>query len=164
MKNINKFISAILISSCMTGVFSPNFNSYASNQGINLEIPTSNINASDFKKEDNLPEKTYDSENWADDLYTADDLLDGKTNVTMDEFENKVLDRMLEVVGFMQKITKPLCIIFFILCALGILTSIVFDTGKQKAFILGLILSVIVYVGVIFAPDIVLFFANWLSF
>ena len=76
----------------------------------------------------------------------------------------KLLNKMLEVVSLMQTFAKPFCIILFILCALGILMSIVFDTKKQKAFILGLILSVITYVGVIFAPDIVLFFAGWLSF
>lgn len=166
MKNINKLFNTILISSCVLGLFNSNlsFNSYASNPGINLEISNNKLDASDFKKEDNLPEKTYDSENWADDLYTADELLDGKTNITMDEFENKILDKMLEVVLLMQTFAKPFCIILFILCGLGVLTSIVFNTNKQKMFILGLILSVITYVGVIFAPNIVLFFANWLSF
>ena len=167
MRKNNKLLSAIFISSCMIGLFSSNLNlnSYATSQGINLEISSgTQLDASDFKKENNLPDKTYNSENWADDLYTADELLEGKTNITMDEFENKVLDKMLEVVSFMQSITKPLCIIFFILSALGVLMSIIFDTGKQKMFILGLILSVITYVGVIFAPNIVLFFANWLSF
>ena len=166
MKNFNKLFNTILISSCILGLFNSNlnFNSYASSPGINLEISSNKLDASDFKKEDNLPEKTYDSENWADDLYTPDDLLGGQTNITMDEFENKILDKMLEVVSLMQTFTKPFCIILFILCGLGVLTSIVFNTNKQKMFILGLILSVITYVGVIFAPNIVLFFANWLSF
>lgn len=125
-----------------------------------------NLNADDFKRGDSLPEKNYDSENWADDLYTADDLLGGSdvTSVTMGQFEDRVLNKMLEVVSLFQTISKPLCILIFILCALGLLTSIVFNTNKHKMFILGLILTVIAYVGIIFAPDLVLFFVNWLSF
>lgn len=178
MKNIKKLINAVLICSFMFGVNYPIANASNSQSSIiitnnntnniNSEsiitTPNGGLNASDFKPQDNLPEKNYNSENWADDLYSVDDLLGGKSNVTMDDFEDTVLNKMLEIVSLMQTFTKPFCIILFILCALGILMSIVFDTKKQKAFILGLILSVITYVGVIFAPDIVLFFAGWLSF
>ena len=174
MKNIKKLINTVLIGSFIFGVSCPisNASSIIMNNNVYsgttsesvITTPNGGLSASDFKPQDNLPEKNYDSENWADDLYTADDLLGGKSDVTMNDFEDTILNKMLEVVSLMQTFAKPFCIILFILCALGILMSIVFDTKKQKAFILGLILSVITYVGVIFAPDIVLFFAGWLSF
>lgn len=175
MKNIKKLINTVLIGSFMFGISCSIVNASNSQSSIIINnnnagtesvitTPNGGLNANDFKPQDNLPEKNYNSENWADDLYSADDLLGGKSNVTMDDFEDTILNKMLEVVSLMQTFAKPFCIILFILCALGILMSIVFDTKKQKTFILGLMLSVITYVGVIFAPNIVLFFAGWLSF
>lgn len=125
-------------------------------------VSTNALTPEDFLDEYEAPVKKG-GETWVDDLLTPEDFL-SKENVTMKDFENKVLTRMLEVVSLIQTFAKPFCIILFILCGLGVLMSIVFNTNKQKMFILGLILSVITYVGVIFAPSIVMFFANWLSF
>lgn len=116
----------------------------------------------DFIDEFEMPEKP-NSGDWQDDLLKPEDFLPSE-KVTIKDFENIVLTRMLEVVSFLQTFAKPFCILLFIICGLGLLTSIVFGTNKQKMFILGLILSVVTYVGIIFAPDLVLFFANWLSF
>ena len=134
----------------------PDINDYSAKSSGN------ELKAEDFLNEYEAPIKEG-GETWVDDLFTPEDFL-SKENVTMKDFENKVLTRMLEVVSLFQTFAKPFCIILFIICALGVLMSIVFDTNKQKMFILGLILSVITYVGVIFAPNLVLFFADWLSF
>lgn len=134
----------------------PDRNNYSIN-------PSNNeLKAEDFLDEYEAPVKEG-GETWVDDLLTPEDFL-SKEDVTIKDFENKILTRMLEVVSLFQAFAKPFCIILFIICALGVLMSIVFNTNKQKMFILGLILSVITYVGVVFAPSLVLFFANWLSF
>lgn len=100
---------------------------------------------------------------WSDNLIENNNILTDK-EVTLKDFEKKILTRLVEIVSFMQSISKPFCMILFILCAIGLLVSIIFNTNKQNMYILGLILSIIVYVGIAFAPEIVLYFANWLSF
>lgn len=127
-----------------------------------IKSSNNELKAEDFLNEYEAPVKEK-GDNWTDELLKPEDFL-SKENVTIKDFENKVLTRMLEVVSLIQTFAKPFCIILFIICALGVLMSIVFNTNKQKMFILGLILSVITYVGVVFAPNLVLFFANWLSF
>lgn len=92
----------------------------------------------------------------------ADKIL-GSHGETLEDFEDRILSRMLDIVSLLQTIAKPLCIIFFIICAIGVLVSVVFGSKNQKMFIIGLALSVITYVAIIFAPDLVLFFAGWLS-
>ena len=185
MIKIEKTIRITLIISCIClNIFNiDNTSSYASSFSLDSDVQTgadmvqnavntneqnidNNLNDNvltpeDFLQESEIPNPGV-NENGETEILTAEDFLD--ESATLEEFENRVLQRMLDVVSFIQNITKPLCIIFFIICALGVLMSIIFGTNKHKSFILGLILSVVVYVGVIFAPDIVLFFADWLSF
>lgn len=100
---------------------------------------------------------------WSDKLIEENEILPNE-KVTLQDFENKIYAKMFEVVSFLQTFTKPFCVLLFIICALGLLISIIFNTAKQKMYILGLIFTVITYVATIFAPDIILFLANWLSF
>lgn len=95
-------------------------------------------------------------------LMTPDDIL-GNTDVSIADFENIIVSRLLDVVGLFQKVSKPLCIIFFILSALLVVVSIVFGTKNVKAGFLGMMLSILAYVGTMYAPDLVLFFSQWLS-
>lgn len=163
-------IFTLIISSSINGeatnsILSTDSNSSQSSiqSDVNSVKPSENgLKAEDFLNKDELPTKEG-GDTWTDYMYTPDDFL-SKENVTMDDFENKILTRMLEVVSLVQTFAKPFCILLFIICALGVLMSIIFDTKKQKMFILGLILSVVSYVAIIFAPTIVLFFSNWLSF
>ena len=93
---------------------------------------------------------------------TPDDIL-GNQDVTIESFGNTIVSRLLDVVSLFQKFAKPFTIIMFILSALLVLVSLVFGTNKVKTGFLGMMLSVLAYVGVMYAPDIVLFFTQWLS-
>lgn len=93
---------------------------------------------------------------------TPDDIL-GNQDVTIESFGNTIISRLLDVVSFFQKFAKPFTIIMFILSALLSLISLVFGTNKVKTGLLGMMLSILAYVGVMYAPDLVLFFAQWLS-
>ena len=95
-------------------------------------------------------------------MMTPDDIL-GNSDVSIADFENIIVSRLLDVVGLFQKVAKPLCIIFFILSALLVVISIVFGTKNAKAGFLGMMLSILAYVGTMFAPDLVLFFSQWLA-
>ena len=93
---------------------------------------------------------------------TPDDIL-GNQDVTIESFGSTIISRMLDVVSFFQKFAKPFTIIMFILSALLSLISLVFGINKVKTGLLGMMLSILAYVGVMYAPDLVLFFAQWLS-
>lgn len=98
-----------------------------------------------------------------DDLLTPDDFLH-KENVTIKDIGNKIEKRMFEVISLLQTFVKPFAIIMFIISAINVVVGIVFNTKKHALGYLGLIFSVFMYVGVIYAPNLVGFFANWLSF
>lgn len=138
-------------------------NNSESNADIVSNIDSSSgLTPEDFIEEFEIPNKV-EGDNLPEELLLPEDFL-SKDNITIQDFEYKILERMLEVVSLLQTFSKPFCILLFIICGLGVLTSIVFGTNKQKMFMLGLILSVIAYVGIVFAPNLVLFFADWLSF
>lgn len=95
-------------------------------------------------------------------MMTSEEIL-GHQNVSLSDFENLIISRLLDVVGLFQKVAKPLCIIFFILSAISVVISIVFDTKKAKSGFLGMMLSILAYVGTMYAPELVLFFSQWLA-
>lgn len=95
-------------------------------------------------------------------LMTPNELL-GYNGTTISEFENLIVSRLLDVIRLFQKVAKPLCIIFFILSAISVVTSIVFDGRKARQGFLGMMFSILAYVGIMYAPELVLFFSQWLS-
>lgn len=105
---------------------------------------------------------TFTEEYTGEGMMTNDDIL-GNTDVSIGDFENIIVSRLLDVVKLFQSVAKPLCIIFFILSAILVVVSIVFGTKNVKSGFLGMMLSILAYVGTMFAPDLVLFFSQWLS-
>jgi hypothetical protein len=51
----------------------------------------------------------------------------------------------------------------FIFSALTSLISLVFGGKNFKNGLLGMMFSILAYVGIMYAPDLVIFFAGWLS-
>lgn len=98
-----------------------------------------------------------------EELLTPNDFL-YKENVTIEDVGNKIEKRMFELVSLLQTFIKPFAIIMFIISAINVVVGIVFNTKKHALGYLGLIFSVFMYVGVIYAPNLVGFFVNWLSF
>lgn len=107
-------------------------------------------------------EKPDSSSNNGLGFMTPEEIL-GNKEVTIETFGNTIISRLLDVVSFFQKFAKPFAIIMFILSALLSLISLVFGTNKVKTGLLGMMLSVIAYVAILYAPNMVLFFAQWLS-
>ena len=106
--------------------------------------------------------KVFEEEYTGEGLMTPNDIL-GNTDVSIADFENIVISRLLDVVALFQSIAKPLCIIFFIISALVVVVSIVFGGKNTKAGFLGMMFSILAYVGTMYAPEFVLFFSQWLS-
>lgn len=82
---------------------------------------------------------------------------------TLSKAESYVDDKLGDVVGFFQSAIKPFTYVMFIISAIFILLGIV--TGSKNKFygLLGMAFSVIVYVAVMYAPQLVDYFSAWLS-
>lgn len=103
------------------------------------------------------PSKVEDGE-----IMTSEEIL-GAPNITVSEFGGRIMDRLLDVVGLFQNIAKPIAILFFILSAISAVIAVIFDGKNVKSRFLGMMLSVLMYVGIMYSPDLVMFFATWLS-
>ena len=82
---------------------------------------------------------------------------------SLEKAENYVDDKLGDVVGFFQSTIKPFTYIMFIISAISILVGIVTGSKHKFAGLLGMAFSILVYVGVMYAPQIVDYFSIWLS-
>lgn len=89
-------------------------------------------------------EMSYDAENY------------GLKNVTMDQASSWFEKKEYEVIGFLQKVVQPLAIIVFIVCGLMILF------GNVKGGSIGAGISLVIYVAILYAPEIFYWFLNWI--
>lgn len=78
--------------------------------------------------------------------------------------EEYVERKLFDVVGFFQSFIKPLTYVTFIISAMTILFGVITSSKKGLTLgILGMAVSIIIYVAVIFAPQIVEYLGAWLS-
>lgn len=83
---------------------------------------------------------------------------------SLEKAEDYVERKLFDVVGFFQSFIKPLTYVTFIISAITILFGVVSNSKKGLALgILGMIVSVVIYVSVVFAPQIVEYFGAWLA-
>ena len=82
---------------------------------------------------------------------------------TLEKAEDYVDNKLGDVIGFFQSAIKPFTYVTFILSAIMLLLGVV--TGSKNKFygLLGMAFSVLVYVGLMYAPQIVDYFSNWLA-
>jgi hypothetical protein len=125
-----------------------------SNKFSNYDITNSGSSNSSSNSGDNLANEG---------LMSTEDILGTSSNVTLESFGGTIVSRIIDVLELMQKISKPFLIIMFILSALTSLISLVFGGKNFKNGLAGMAFSIIAYVGIMYAPDLVIFFATWLS-
>lgn len=82
---------------------------------------------------------------------------------TLNKAEDYVDSKLGDVVGFLQTFIKPFTYVMFIISAITILIGIVAGSKHKFAGLLGMAFSILVYVSVIFAPQIVDYFGAWLA-
>lgn len=85
----------------------------------------------------------------------------GLPTATIDEVSQWTERKGFEIIGFLQKFVQPFAIIIFIGCAIMMLAGAL---GNGKLFskgLVGLVISGITYVVVIYAPEIMDIFLNF---
>ena len=83
---------------------------------------------------------------------------------SLDKAEDYVERKLFDIVGFFQSLIKPLTYVTFIISAIAILFGVITNSKKGLAVgILGMVVSIGVYVAVVFAPQIVEYFGAWLA-
>lgn len=82
---------------------------------------------------------------------------------TLSKAENYVDSKLGDVVSFFQSCIKPFTYVMFIISAISILVGIVTGSKHKFAGLLGMAFSILVYVAVTFAPQIVDYFSAWLA-
>ena len=82
---------------------------------------------------------------------------------TLNKAEDYVDSKLGDVVGFLQSFVRPFTYVMFIISAITILIGIVAGSKHKFAGLLGMAFSILVYVSVTFAPQIVDYFSAWLA-
>lgn len=77
--------------------------------------------------------------------------------------ENYMNEKLGDVVKFLQSFIKPFTYIAFILSAISIIIGMIAGSKHKFAGIIGMALSILVYMCVSFGPEIVEYFAAWLA-
>ena len=95
-------------------------------------------------------------------MMTSEEIL-GASGITIDEFGTRIMSRILDVVGFLQNIAKPIAILFFILSSISTAIAVIFNGKNVGRGFVGMALSILMYVGIMYSPDLVMFFSTWLS-
>lgn len=85
----------------------------------------------------------------------------GIPNTTIDEASSWVERKGFEVVGFLQRFVQPFAIIIFIGCSILTLLG-AFGNGRlvSRGF-LGMLISLVMYVVTLYAPEIMDIFLGW---
>lgn len=87
----------------------------------------------------------------------------GTSGEGLDKAEKYVSTKMLDVVSFLQAIIKPFIYITFMISAIMIILGIVGGSKSKFKGLLGMAFSVLVYIAVAQAPQIIDFLSLWLS-
>ena len=82
---------------------------------------------------------------------------------SLSKAENYMNDKLGDVVHFLQSFIKPFTYIAFILSAISIVIGIITGSKSKFAGLIVMAFSIVVYMCVVFGPELVEYFAAWLS-
>lgn len=150
MKNaVKNFILMILFSVCLLPMFS--IGVYASNTTIS-NTPINTVSTNDQNTTTGTkPVNSTDLEK------------NFMPSVSMDKAKNWANRKGTDVVGLLQTIVQPLAVIVFIISAFISMFGVFGHNGVVLQGIIGMAIAVIMYTGVLFAPEIIQFTSGWLA-
>lgn len=94
---------------------------------------------------------------------TGDEMDAGLPNATIDDASNWAERKGFELVGLLQKFVQPFAIIIFIGCAILTLVGAFGNGHLVSRGILGMVISLVMYAVVIYAPEIMDVFLGWIN-
>ena len=83
--------------------------------------------------------------------------------VTVDDMSTWTERKGFEVIGFLQKFIQPFAIIIFIISGIIALTGVLGDGRQVSKGLVGMFIALIMYVVVLYAPEIMDIFLNWVQ-
>ena len=90
-----------------------------------------------------------------------DKMDDGLPKVTADDITDWADRKGFEVVGFLQKFAQPFAIIIFIGSAFMSLLGVLGNGQLVSKGLTGMLIALVIYVVVLYAPEIMDVFLNW---
>ena len=96
---------------------------------------------------------------------TDDDVINSVTNsdITVDEFGNRILKKLYEVADLLKKIAAPVAIIMFVVGAILMVTGALGKRDGAKQGLTVCVLSIITYAICMYSEPIIIAVSNWLA-
>lgn len=110
-------------------------------------------------------EKTETTNNIITNSADSDDVINSVTNsdITVDEFGNRILKKLYEVADLLKKIAAPVAIIMFIVGAILMVTGALGRRDGAKQGLIVCVLSIITYAICMYSEPIIIAVSNWLA-
>lgn len=110
-------------------------------------------------------EKTETTNNIIANSADSDDVINSVTNsdITVDEFGNRILKKLYEVADLLKKIAAPVAIIMFIVGAILMVTGALGRRDGAKQGLIVCVLSIITYAICMYSEPIIIAVSNWLA-
>lgn len=110
-------------------------------------------------------EKTETTNNIITNSANSDDVINSVTNsdITVDEFGNRILKKLYEVADLLKKIAAPVAIIMFIVGAILMVTGALGRRDGAKQGLIVCVLSIITYAICMYSEPIIIAVSNWLA-
>lgn len=140
-----------------------------------LIVPMSvNAEGSEYSTEkinnvENTETKTEEKAETTNNIITnsadSDDVINSVTNsdITVDEFGNRILKKLYEVADLLKKIAAPVAIIMFIVGAILMVTGALGRRDGAKQGLIVCVLSIITYAICMYSEPIIIAVSNWLA-
>lgn len=110
-------------------------------------------------------EKTETTNNIITNSADSDDVINSVANsdITVDEFGNRILKKLYEVADLLKKIAAPVAIIMFIVGAILMVTGALGRRDGAKQGLIVCVLSIITYAICMYSEPIIIAVSNWLA-
>lgn len=150
MKNtIKNFILMIIFSVCLLPAFT--VGAYASDTAIST-TPIGTVSTSN---------QSTSTQNNAVNITQVENEVMPKT--TIDQAKTWATRKGNDIISLLQTIVQPLAVVVFIVSAFVAMFGVFGHGGVTMKGIIGMAISVVMYTGVLFAPEIIQFVSGWLA-
>lgn len=163
MKKIfSLFLVTFILSLTISSVFATEVEPSATTNSYSTETITSDLDVNNNDVNTNIITEENGNIYLGDGPESDTFIVDGGIPITTTEqLTSRVEKKGFEIVNFLQTIVKPLAIIAFIICGFFALIGAWGNSQLVSKGVFGMFFAIVMYVVVIFAPDILQFALQW---